>query len=257
MRRYMKPVRKELKRIRPLFRLYLWSIDLYNLFRVTGFKYRNLRLFYAVRPFTMVPYEGLFNVHELANLIEDKKIPGAFVECGVWKGGCSALMAAVAKKKGGGRLTWLFDSFEGLPEPTGMDGVEARKLAKNRISGELRPIGEAVGTLESVEEVFSKLKIDPQTIKIVKGWFQDSLPNYKDKIGPISLLRLDGDWYESTKTCLENLYDHVVPGGYIIIDDYGHWEGCQKAVDAFLGNRELSVPFIKAGYSVVYFQKSK
>ena len=203
----------------------------------------------------MVPYEGLSNVHELATQIEDTNILGSFVECGVWKGGCSALMAAAALKGGRGRLTWLFDSFEGLPEPTEMDGAKAKKMAGNRIAGEMKPIGELVGTRENVEVIFSKFQIDKKNVRIIKGWFQDTLPEYRSKIGSIALLRLDGDWYESTKTCLENLFDQVVPGGFIIIDDYGHWEGCQKAVDEFLVSRGLNVELMKAGYAVVYFQK--
>ena len=203
----------------------------------------------------MVPYEGLLNVHELATLIEEKKIPGAFVECGVWKGGCSALMAEAAKKGGEGRLTWMFDSFEGLPQPTEIDGAEAKKMARNRIAGEMKPIGELVGTLENTQTILEKFKIDRTKVRIVKGWFQDTLPKNRAGIGPIALLRLDGDWHESTRTCLENLFDQVVPGGYIIIDDYGHWEGCKKAVDAFLSARRLNVELIKAGYAVVYFQK--
>lgn len=251
----MKKIRDRLKKIRPLFRLYLKGIDLYNLFRVAGFNLQKLRLFYAVRPFTMVPYEGLANVQDLATRVEKNKIPGAFVECGVWKGGCSALMAEVAKRGGAGRLTWLFDSFEGLPEPTEIDGAEAKKMSENRVSGEMKPIGQLVGTLENIQTIFAKFKIDGRKVQIVKGWFQETLPKNRAGIGPIALLRLDGDWYESTKTSLDNLYDQVVPGGYIIIDDYGHWEGCKKAVDDFLAARRLNVELVKAGYAVVYFQK--
>jgi O-methyltransferase len=251
----MKKIKRQLKNIRPLFNLYLKGVDLWNLFRVAGTNIRKLRLFFTVRPYTMVPYEGLNNVQDLATWVEKKEMPGAFVECGVWKGGCSALMAEAAKKGGKGRLTWLFDSFEGLPEPTVIDGVAAKKMAENRTSGKLKPIGQLVGPLDDVQKIFSKFKIDQQKVRIIKGWFQDTLPNYKFNIGPIALLRLDGDWYESTKTCLDNLYDQVVPGGYVIIDDYGHWEGCQKAVDSFLAARRLNVKLMNAGYAVVYFQK--
>lgn len=251
----MKKFKKALKNIQPLFHLYLKCIDLWNLFRVARFDFQKLRLFFRVRPYTMVPYEGVNNVYDLSTFVEEKKMPGAFVECGVWKGGCSAVMAETAKKAGAGRLTWLFDSFEGLPEPTAIDGAEAKKMAEDHVTGELKPIGQLVGTLGNVQEIFTKLKIDSQKVRIVKGWFQNTLPQNKVNIGPISLLRLDGDWYESTKTCLENLFDQVVPGGFIIIDDYGHWEGCQKAVDAFLGTRRLNVDLKKAGYAVVYFQK--
>ena len=79
---------------------------------------------------------------------------------------------------------------------------------------------------------------------MVKGWFQDTLPKYKDKIGAIAVLRVDADWYESTKCCLENLYDNVVTGGYIFVDDYGFVTGCKKATDNFLTNKKLNAQLV-------------
>ena len=90
---------------------------------------------------------------------------------------------------------------------------------------------------------------------IVKGWFQDTLILNQIRIGPIALLRIDGDWYESTKVCLECLFDNVANGGYVIIDDYGFFPGCRKAVDEFLASRGLKVQFIPVDYSRVYFKK--
>jgi hypothetical protein len=77
----------------------------------------------------------------------------------------------------------------------------------------------------------------------------------RDEVGPIGVLRLDGDWYESTKCCLDQLFDQVVPGGYIIIDDYGHWEGCRHAVDEFLAHRNLDVELVTVDYTGRYFRK--
>ncbi|MBU4510223.1 TylF/MycF family methyltransferase [bacterium] len=76
--------------------------------------------------------------------------------------------------------------------------------------------------------------IDKKNIKMIKGWFQNTLPEYKNKIGKISLLRIDADWYESTKCCLENLYDNVIDEGFVVIDDYGTCFGAKKALDEFL-----------------------
>jgi len=90
---------------------------------------------------------------------------------------------------------------------------------------------------------------------MVAGWFQDTLPEYKNKIGEISFLRIDGDWYESTKCCLENLYDNVVTGGYIFIDDYGSVIGCKKATDEFLENRKLNVELMLDDRGGCYFVK--
>jgi hypothetical protein len=217
---------------------------------------QKLLLFKRVYPYTMVGYERLSNTYELAKLVEQNRIKGAFVECGVWKGGCAAIMAYVAQKAESGRKTWLFDSFEGLPEPTDKDGKKAREYASNRMSGRLLAINRCVACLGDVKKIlFEILKINPENVVISKGWFQNTLPKVKDKIGPIAILRLDGDWYESTRQCLDNLYDIVIQKGYIIIDDYGHWEGAKRAVDEFLAERRVKPDLVKIDYTGIYFQK--
>lgn len=213
-------------------------------------------LYMKVLPYTMVEYERVANVYEVAELVERNKLNGAFVECGVWKGGTTGVMAYVASKAKSGRKVWLFDSFEGLPEPTAQDGEVAKTYAAGKDSGQLSAIGKCVGPLEDVRRLFfSVLQINPENVYFGKGWFQNVLPKEKQNVGPIALLRLDADWYESTKCALENLYDNVVPGGYILIDDYGHWEGCKKAVDEFLVKRGINVNLQKVDYAGVYFQK--
>jgi hypothetical protein len=143
-----------------------------------------------------------------------------------------------------------------VPEPTEKDGTEAKTLADEKASGSLKPIGHFVGPMESVREVlFGKVGIDEQQVRLRKGWFQKTLPLAKSEVGAIALLRLDGDWYESTMVCLENLYDNVVPGGYVVIDDYGRWEGCRKAVDEFLAKRGLSVKLVPVNDDIRYFVK--
>lgn len=218
------------------------------------FNFSKLSLFLKVLPYTMVSYKALSNVYELSKTIEKKSIKGAFVECGTWKGGCSAVMAHISRKSN--RKTWLFDSFEGLPEPVDKDGQKAKELAAGKTSGDLSSINECVASVQDVEQVlFSVLKIDPNNIKIKKGWFQNTLPIEKNKVGEIAILRLDGDWYESTKSCLENLYDQVISGGYVIFDDYNYYEGCQKALDEFVEKRNLKIKLIKIDDTGVYFQK--
>lgn len=218
--------------------------------------FSKIGLFFRVRPYTMVSYHGMSNVYELSKKIEKDGKEGAFVECGVWKGGCVAIMAFVAKKAKSNRKTWLFDSFEGLPEPSAEDGEKAKEYALGRMSGKLSSIERCVGPMADVEKIFfDVLKINPADIAIEKGWFQDTLQKVKEKMGPIAVLRLDGDWYESTKCCLDVLYDVVVPGGYVIIDDYVYWEGSKKAVDDFLAQRKIKVDLIKIDFTAVYFQK--
>lgn len=218
--------------------------------------WEKIALFYKVYPYTMVSAKRLSNIYRLAESAEKQKIPGAFAECGVWKGGCSAVMAFIAKKYLSGRKLWLFDSFEGLPEPTEEDGQAAKGYARGRAEGKLSAINECVGPLEDVKKIFFELlDINPAEVIISKGWFQNTLPVEKHRIGKIAILRLDGDWYASTKTCLENLYDNVVPGGYVVIDDYVHWAGCKKAVDEFLAKKNITAKLITIDETGVYFQK--
>lgn len=213
-------------------------------------------LFWRVMPYTMVGYDCVRNVYDLSSTTVRRNVQGAFVECGVWKGGAAGVMGYVADKEGKGRQVWLFDSFEGLPEPTEADGIEARSYAGDRASGDLSSIGRCVGPLEDVKRLFlSVLKLRGTNVHIEQGWFQNTLSAARSSIGLIAVLRLDADWYESTKCALENLYDLVVPGGYVILDDYGHWEGCRKAVDEFLEVRGLEVAMRPIDAFAVYFQK--
>ncbi|MBI4122967.1 MAG: class I SAM-dependent methyltransferase [Parcubacteria group bacterium] len=245
---------KHIARKSAFARAFYWkTIFLAKAVRHNFFFPRRLMLFLKVRPFTMVSYERLKNAYELAEDIEKRKIAGAFVECGVWKGGAAAVMASVAGPK---RQIWLFDSFEGLPEPTLHDGARAKEYASNRTSGTLASIGKCVGPLEDVRRLFFRvLRLPGNTIHIEQGWFQETLPAAREKVGPIALLRMDADWYESTKCILENLFDNVVQGGYVIIDDYYCWEGCKKAVDEFLAKRNIRPRIMRVDKEGAYFQK--
>ena len=100
--------------------------------------------------------------------------------------------------------------------------------------------GSCLGTIEQVSELlFYKLNLPRNKINLIKGWFQDTIPAYRDKVGNIAILRLDGDWYESTKIPLENLYTNISPGGYVIIDDYATCFGSKKAVDEFIEKNSI------------------
>ncbi|MBU1014904.1 TylF/MycF family methyltransferase [Patescibacteria group bacterium] len=213
-------------------------------------------LFLKLRPYTMIGYKRLSSVYELARKIECEKIPGAFAEFGVWKGGAAGCMAAVAHKARSGRKVWLFDSFEGLPEPTEKDGELAADFSSQRTSGKLKTIEKLVGPREDAERLlFSILRIPGEQVRIEEGWFQNTVPHVKKELGRIAILRLDADWYESTKYVLEELYEQVAPGGYVIFDDYGDWEGCRKAVDEFFAERGLRQRLIPIDGFAVYFQK--
>ena len=185
-----------------------------------------------------------------------EKTSGAFVETGVWMGGCAGILSYVSKKFAYNNKLYFFDSFQGLPEPTHEDGKDAKTFARGNNRGTLKSIGKVKAEENHIKELlFDKLVIDPSRVNIVKGWFQDTLPVYKKKIGKISILRLDGDWYESTKVALENLYDLVSPGGYVIIDDFYFWDGCRRAVEEFIKNNNLQVDIKRQDASGAYFIK--
>lgn len=217
---------------------------------------KKIRIFWLVEPYTTVAYFRLNNAYDLARRCEREGIGGDFVECGTWKGGCIAAMAS-APQQARDRNIWLFDSFVGLPEPGEADGPSAREFASGRDSGKLKPINECVASLKDVEEIlFKKLRINRGRVKIEKGWLQDTLPKASKSIKSIAILRLDVDWYESTKLCLDYLYNKVVPGGYVIFDDYGHWPGCRSAVDEFFRKRGIKADLKEVDYTGRYMKKS-
>lgn len=197
------------------------------------FNFKKGMLLGKVQPYTMSDYERLSYTYDLA-----RKAPeGAFVECGTWKGGNAAIMGDIARDSD--RTTWYFDSFQGMREPTEKDIAFTRKGKIHAKDHSLGNTDMAEASVEDVEEIITILNLPKERNIIVKGWFEDTLPKKKEAIGNIALLRLDGDWYESTKTILNELYDQVVDGGYIIIDDYKGWQGCRRAVHDFLQERNI------------------
>ncbi len=203
-----------------------------------------------VTPYTKAGYPRLSNVYDLALDIEKRKIGGSFVECGTWKGGCAAILGAVADRYKTGRKTWYLDSFEGMPKnPSDKDMDNPEEIMGDVLKA----------SVSDVEElIFGKLHLKKEDNIIVKGWFQETFPKVKNDMAPIALLRLDADWYEGTIYCLRELYDLVVPGGYIIFDDFARWEGCRIAVKEFCEERNIHPQFQyigNFGHRVMYFQK--
>jgi hypothetical protein len=214
--------------------------------------YRNPKkawLVSRVEPYSMSQYPKLGTLYELARQLEKDNTRGNFVECGVYNGSTAGIIAHVAKDNSQ-RHIWLFDSFEGLPEPGEKDVVtyEVEEPEKGRYAG---------SEDKAKELLFKLLRLDKSRIHLVKGWFNDTLP--RTETGSIALLHLDCDLYESVKSCLEELYDNVVQNGCIVIDDYTHWKGCEEAVTEFIKLRELKVELIKyggKGREGVYFYKT-
>lgn len=197
------------------------------------------------REFTMVPRRMFIDNLRVVALA--KNVPGCVVECGVWRGGMSAGMAAVL---GPSRTYHLFDSFEGLPPAQAIDGSKAIEWQQATNSS-------AYYDNCSAGEDFAHRAMrqaGAQHVHLVKGWFSDTVPTFNPSV-PIAVLRLDGDWYESTMTCLAGLYDKVAPGGLIILDDYYSWDGCSRATHDFLSSRS-AVERIRVQGAVCFIIKS-
>ncbi len=212
-----------------------------------------------VRANTMTSFERLATLWQQVKYLDRYGIQGSLVECGVWKGGSAGMMAlahlsATADKPT--RELNLFDSFEGLPEPQKIDGEKAAEYSSARDSGKLEAIGKCVSPLEDCQTLLEARIAYPKTLlHYHQGWFQDTLPGNAADTGPIALLRLDGDWYESTMLCLKHLYPKLVSGGIIVMDDYGHWEGCRKATDEFIAGLGEPVLLNHIDYTGRYWVK--
>jgi O-methyltransferase len=243
--------------IKILDNLYYFFARIYYLLIHNREKLARIKRIKKIRKYSMVGRAGMFWTHDIAAEAEKQMVDGCFVECGVARGGCAALMALVVADHNSDRNLWLFDSFEGLSEPTAEDEYqESLRYKPDDRSSDLVAPGYCLGTYEEVEELlFEKLGLSRDNIFMVKGWFQDTLPEYRGKIGPIAVLRIDGDWYESTKCCLENLYDNVITGGSVIIDDYESYIGAKKATDEFIKDRNIKAVLSFDGRGGCYFTK--
>jgi O-methyltransferase len=185
--------------------------------------------------FTMLGCRRARTLHRLAAFVERHGVPGAIVDCGVWNGGSSAIMAHAAPT----RTVWAFDSFEGLPKP-GPEDQQAEGWA-----------GSCLGREDNVREAFRRFARGEQ-VRIVKGWFADTFPRTRDRIGPIALLHADGDWYDSVKLTLNSLYDRITSGGWMVVDDYSIWSGARMAVDEFRSARAITSPLCRAEASAYW-----
>jgi O-methyltransferase len=188
----------------------------------------------AVRPWTMTSREKLFALVIAVRYVLDHEIPGEIVECGVWRGGS---MQAIARVLEGRRVLdrelHLFDTFEGMPPPTAEDVKHGGPTAEQLLRTRPRTAHVwAIADLDDVQAGMSQLDYPQDRIHYHPGLVEDTIPDQAPQ--QIALLRLDTDWYASTKHELDHLYDRVPSGGVVIIDDYDYWEGSRKAVDEFI-----------------------
>lgn len=211
--------------------------------RVPVFDARNILEF----PHSMIGRKRMDNIQYCVERILAEKVPGDLIETGVWRGGATifmrGLLAAYEVKD---RTVWVADSFEGVPPPTYPQdkGVHLEKS--------VLPV--LAVSMEKVERLFDRYNLLDEQVRFLKGWFRDTLPNAPIK--KLSLLRLDGDLYESTMDALTALYDKVSAGGYIIVDDYNDIPGCKAAVDEFRQKRQIEDELDEIDFSGVFWRKT-
>jgi O-methyltransferase len=198
----------------------------------------SMSLYQQVKPYTMVGQAGVdFTVAETVRLI-NADVAGDLVECGVWKGGCSIAML-LAQRAAFGKIlrhVHMLDSFEGLPQPARKDGAAALLWYRTNTMDNCRA---------DEAEVHALLRqFDATDVTHVhRGRF--AAGNAMTEIaGPIALLRIDCDWYDSVFACLVHLLPRVSHGGTVIIDDYYAWDGCVHAVHDYLSKVGLPWPLI-------------
>jgi O-methyltransferase len=185
----------------------------------------------AVRPWTMTSVERIYALIQAVRYVSANTISGAMVECGVWKGGSMAAIArTLIQVQDVGRDLYLFDTFEGMSDPTSRDLEYSGKHASELLleNPDLRC---ADAPLESVRSVLYETGYPKERIQFVQGKVEETIPESAPE--SISLLRLDTDWYESTKHELVHLFPRLSRGGVLIIDDYGHWRGSRQACDEY------------------------
>jgi hypothetical protein len=192
-------------------------------------------IYEKVKDQTMTSPERVYSLLEAVRYVEVNQIPGAIVECGVWKGGSMMAVAQMLQKMGASsRELYLYDTFEGMSEPEEMDktysGQHASELLKKDADKEKNLVW-AYSTLDTVKEGMKTTRYPPEKIHYIKGKVEDTIPATIPN--QIALLRLDTDWYESTRHELIHLFPILSKTGVLILDDYGHWAGAKKAVDEY------------------------
>ncbi|MEU4689029.1 TylF/MycF/NovP-related O-methyltransferase [Actinoplanes sp. NPDC023714] len=188
----------------------------------------------AAHPYSMTRKEKRYALYLATRYIVDHEIPGAVVECGVWRGGSMHVVTRTLLTIGvTDRDLYLFDTFEGMTEPTEKDLTYGGKPVAELMSAQPKTARIwAIASLDDVKQGFADIPYPPERIHFVRGPVEETLPAEAPE--RIAILRLDTDWYESTRHELLHLYDRLSPGGVLIIDDYGTFQGARQAVDEFL-----------------------
>jgi hypothetical protein len=207
-------------------------------------------VFYQCKPYTMTQHERMYALYDAVKYLCAARIDGDFVECGAWKGGSAMLMALTLEQCGeDSRAIYIYDTFEGMSRPSDRDIDFLGNRAENTMKLYSREDGKSSwcwGKLDEVRENMRRTRYPEERVSYVMGKVEDTIPGTIPR--KIALLHLDTDFYESTYHELVHLYPLLVPGGVLILDDYGHWKGCREAVDQYFKEQRLHVLMNRIDY---------
>jgi hypothetical protein len=202
-----------------------------------------------IAPYTMTTPPRIYALVRAVEYIVSRPIPGALVESGVWRGGSMMAVALTLLRLGvTNRDLYLFDTFAGMTEPGEEDVKHSGERAADMLARSSRDSHDwAFASLEQVREAVSSVGYPEEKIHFVQGPVEETLPEHAPQ--EIALLRLDTDWYSSTKHALVHLYPRVAPAGVLIIDDYAYWQGARQAVDEYVQENNVSILLNRIDYT--------
>lgn len=203
-------------------------------------------------PFTMTSSERMYALYASVNYVLNNNIMGDFVECGVWRGGSAMLVAKMLSNRNiTNRKIYLYDTFEGMVEPTQNDVDLIGKSASVTFQEKTITKESSTWCLADLNDVQTNMKLtnfSEKNLVYIKGKVENTIPQTVPD-GCIALLRLDTDWYESTKHEMNYLFPKLENNGVLIIDDYGHWEGCKKAIDEYFLKNKINILLNRIDYT--------
>lgn len=197
---------------------------------------------------TMCGDESIAQLRVALETIKNENIPGDLIETGVWRGGLPIIMRAYLHDiKDTKRKVYIADSFAGLPQ----DVHDVKDKAANLL---LEPLNGLSTSRKLVEDALTYFGLNDEQVVFLEGWFKDTLPSMPKE--PLALIRLDGDYYESTMDAITQLYPRLSSGGYLIVDDYNLPLGCKKAINEYREEMEIEEAMIKINKQAIYWRKA-
>lgn len=226
------------------------KVNVANEKKFPDFSKKDLALISFVQPYTMTSPERMFSLINSVEYISANKIEGDVVECGVWRGGSSMIMAKkMLELNQNQRHIYMYDTYDGMSEPTDSDLQHDGQVAEQMLNTSDKEKDQiwCYSALDEVKNNMKKTGFDTEKIHFIQGKVEDTIPNVLPK--KIAILRLDTDWYESTKHEMQHLFPLLVKGGVLIIDDYGHWQGARKAIDEYLRANNITILLNRIDYT--------